>query len=70
MNQIRHREQINKCQKNLELFLKEAAKKEAADFVIMAEYLRKALRNLGKLIGTVTSEDILDIIFREFCIGK
>lgn len=70
MNQIRHREQINKCLKNLELFLKEAAKKEGADLVIMAEYLRKALRNLGKLIGTVTSEDILDVIFREFCIGK
>lgn len=70
MNQIRHREQITKCQINLEKFLTEASKNDAADLVLMAEHLRKALRNIGKLIGTVSSEEILDVIFSEFCIGK
>ena len=27
-------------------------------------------RPLGEIVGTVTNEDILDQIFREFCIGK
>ncbi|CAG9759581.1 unnamed protein product [Ceutorhynchus assimilis] len=70
MNQARHREQVQKCRNNLLLFLQEANNKETGDLVIMAEYLRKALRNLGRLIGTVTSEEILDVIFRDFCIGK
>jgi len=32
--------------------------------------LRVALQALGEIVGTVTNEDILDQIFREFCIGK
>uniref|UniRef100_A0AAR5PWT5 TrmE-type G domain-containing protein n=1 Tax=Dendroctonus ponderosae TaxID=77166 RepID=A0AAR5PWT5_DENPD len=69
MNQVRHREQLLKCQKHLQSFLEDASKNKP-DLVIMAEHLRKALTSLGKLIGTVTSEEILDLIFREFCIGK
>jgi tRNA modification GTPase len=37
---------------------------------IMAEHLRLATRALGKLLGRVDVEDILDVIFRDFCIGK
>src|SRR5262249_22181406 len=37
---------------------------------IMAEHLRLASRALGKLLGRVDVEDILDVIFRDFCIGK
>jgi tRNA modification GTPase len=37
---------------------------------IMAEQLRLATRSLGKLLGRVDVEDILDVIFRDFCIGK
>jgi tRNA modification GTPase len=37
---------------------------------IMAENLRLASRALGKLLGRVDVEDVLDVIFREFCIGK
>jgi tRNA modification GTPase len=32
--------------------------------------LRVALQALGEIVGIVTNEDILDQIFREFCIGK
>jgi len=37
---------------------------------IVAEHLRLATRSLGKLLGRVDVEDILDVIFRDFCIGK
>ena len=35
-----------------------------------AEDLRAATFALGRLLGRVDVEDILDVIFREFCIGK
>jgi tRNA modification GTPase len=37
---------------------------------IMAEQLRLATRGLGRLLGRVDVEDVLDVIFRDFCIGK
>jgi tRNA modification GTPase len=37
---------------------------------ITAEQLRLASRALGKLLGRVDVEDVLDVIFRDFCIGK
>jgi len=35
-----------------------------------AEDLRLAARALGRITGSVDVEDLLDIIFRDFCIGK
>jgi len=37
---------------------------------LAAEDLRSAAMSLGRLLGRVDVEDILDVIFREFCIGK
>ena len=37
---------------------------------LLAEELRIATRTLGRLTGRVDVEDILDVIFRDFCIGK
>jgi tRNA modification GTPase len=37
---------------------------------IVAEELRSAAVTLGRLTGRIDVEDILDVIFREFCIGK
>ena len=37
---------------------------------LVAEDLRMAAYSLGRLLGRVDVEDILDVIFREFCIGK
>jgi tRNA modification GTPase len=37
---------------------------------LVAEELRRATLALGRLLGRVDVEDILDVIFREFCIGK
>jgi len=37
---------------------------------LLAEDLRAAAHSLGRLLGRVDVEDILDVIFREFCVGK
>jgi tRNA modification GTPase len=37
---------------------------------VVAEELRLAARALGRLLGRVDVEDVLDVIFRDFCIGK
>ena len=37
---------------------------------LVAEDLRGAAYSLGRLLGRVDVEDILDKVFREFCIGK
>jgi tRNA modification GTPase len=37
---------------------------------LAAEELRAAAHSLGKLLGRVDVEDVLDVIFREFCVGK
>lgn len=37
---------------------------------LTAEDLRLALRQIGRITGRVDVEDLLDVIFRDFCIGK
>jgi tRNA modification GTPase len=37
---------------------------------VVAEELRAAATALGRLTGRVDVEDVLDVIFRDFCIGK
>ena len=37
---------------------------------LMAEDLRLALRALGRITGRVDIEELLDVIFKDFCIGK
>ena len=37
---------------------------------LAAEDVRLAMRALGRITGAVDVEDLLDIVFRDFCIGK
>ena len=36
----------------------------------VAEDLRLAMRALGRITGAVRIDELLDVIFRDFCIGK
>ncbi len=66
LTRARHRESLTRCLEHLDRFL-EFPDKELA---LRAEDLRMAARHLGAITGRVDVEDILDIIFSEFCIGK
>lgn len=67
LTQERHRDLINRCLQNLHKYRDQI---EGCDIVLAAQCLRKALRCMGSITGKVTSDDILDVIFRDFCIGK
>jgi tRNA modification GTPase len=42
----------------------------AGQLELKAEDLRLAVRAIGRIAGRVDVEDVLDLIFKEFCIGK
>ena len=42
----------------------------ATEVALVAEDLRMAMRALGRITGTVRIDELLDVIFRDFCIGK
>lgn len=42
----------------------------ATELELKAEDMRLAARALGRITGRIDAEDLLDIIFRDFCIGK
>ncbi len=47
-----------------------AAHSRRAEIALSAEDLRLAMRALGRITGTVRIDELLDVIFRDFCIGK
>ncbi|WP_271897714.1 tRNA uridine-5-carboxymethylaminomethyl(34) synthesis GTPase MnmE [Candidatus Phyllobacterium onerii] len=47
-----------------------AIREETAPLEVRAEYLRRASHSLGRITGDVDVEDILDVVFSQFCIGK
>jgi len=62
------RERHVKCLNLTKKYLEESKKEKNID--LFAEDVRLSLRNLSSLFGNVDIEDILDIIFSDFCIGK
>ncbi len=46
-----------------------ASSNQWGDEVVAAE-VRAALDHLGLVVGTIYTDDILDVVFRRFCIGK
>jgi tRNA modification GTPase len=64
LTRARHREAIETC---LDCFSRMA---DAGGPELAAEDLRLAARALGRITGRVDVEDLLDVIFRDFCIGK
>lgn len=56
--------------KNTVLEIDSANNGKDSDLVLCAEHLRRAADSLGRITGDIDVEDILDVIFSEFCIGK
>jgi len=63
----RHRQNLEQCIYYLKNFEEKNSKE---DFDKAAEDLRLATRHLGMIVGKVDIEEILGLIFSDFCIGK
>lgn len=50
--------------------LRKAVGGDASDVELRAEELRQASDTLGRIVGRIDVEELLDAIFSEFCIGK
>ncbi|KAG8898933.1 mitochondrial splicing system protein [Tulasnella sp. 403] len=66
ITQTRHRIHLENALQHLEAF----ANSNADEVVFAAEELRYAAHEIGKVCGVIGVEDILDTVFKEFCIGK
>jgi len=66
ITRARHRRALEDCLGALERF----AATVARDPVLAAEDARLASRALGRITGRVDVEELLDVIFSDFCIGK
>ncbi len=64
VTRARHRQALEECRDALSRF------GDMPDLELAAEDLRIAGRALGRITGAVEVDEILDRIFREFCIGK
>ncbi len=64
LTRARHRDALEDCVG----LLKKA--QSASQPELMAEDIRIAARALGRITGRVDVEDLFDVIFRDFCIGK
>jgi len=42
----------------------------SSDIVLAAEELRYAAKAVGRVTGEIGTEDVLDALFKGFCIGK
>ena len=66
LTRARHRKILENCVEHLARYNDNAL----IDNVLAAEDIRMAVRVLGQITGRVGVEDMLDVIFAEFCIGK
>jgi tRNA modification GTPase len=64
----RHKRELENAVKSLNLALKSINESQSGE--VIALDLRGALDALGSIVGTVTTDDILNSIFSKFCIGK
>jgi tRNA modification GTPase len=68
VTRARHRSALKETLAALDRALAEG--KRGGGEELIAEELRAAATALGRLTGRVDVEDLLDVIFRDFCIGK
>jgi tRNA modification GTPase len=65
---IRHKTALSEIKKNLTDALKGLEEGSSLEFIALE--IRSALDSLGEMVGETTTEEVLNHIFDQFCIGK
>ena len=68
ITRTRHREALQSCLNSIKSAKTALLSGEEPE--IVAEELRAATKSLGRVVGAVDVEDLLDVVFGDFCIGK
>jgi len=68
ITKLRHKLALDNALASLENAINSFKRNEPLE--ITAMFLREGLNFLGQIVGVVTTEEILNLIFNEFCIGK
>ncbi|EDV92518.1 tRNA modification GTPase GTPBP3, mitochondrial [Drosophila grimshawi] len=67
---MRYRQQLERCIEHIDTFQRDYKPDVYPDMAIAAQQLRKSVRCIERITGHVSCEDILDVVFKDFCIGK
>lgn len=68
ITRLRHKDALEKAAASLERARNAFRRRESLDLVTLD--IKEALNHMSEMTGEVYSEDLLDVIFSEFCIGK
>ena len=68
INNVRHKNLLINAKSSIEEVLKSIENNMTIDFVEID--LKEAMEQLGLIVGKSVSDDLVDKIFNEFCIGK
>ena len=68
LTRLRHKQALENSLEALARSRKTLEAGESAEFILID--LKAAVDSLRELIGEIYSEDLLDVVFQEFCIGK
>lgn len=68
VTQLRHKEALRQALESIEKALQSVDESLSGEFIALD--IRGSLDSLGQITGTISQEDILDKIFKDFCIGK
>jgi tRNA modification GTPase len=66
ISRLRYRESLTECVNHLSFVIDN----QVSDVELKAETLRHASDCIGRITGKIDVEDLLDVIFSEFCVGK
>lgn len=68
INNVRHKNLLTKAKHSLEEVISSIRQGMSIDFIEID--LKQAMEYLGLIVGKAVSDDLMDKIFNEFCIGK
>jgi tRNA modification GTPase len=68
LSNLRHKQAIETAREALILARQSLEAKLSEEFITLD--LSRALHSLGEIVGETTTEDVLNRIFSQFCIGK
>ncbi len=68
LSNVRHLEALQNAQSSLKVVKENLQAGISGDFIALD--IRQTIHHLGEVTGTISTDDLLDSIFRDFCIGK